>query len=134
MWKQLNERAELGKFQFSVGSTHAMNSGYLINDDNTASTAPSREYDEESLEENYEREIIDDLLEGALDREIYLYDIMDSAIQGRRHQGFKPKHLSKIWRIYIKTAKIKMDTTSQTSVRTDNPKISKNYGTNDCML
>jgi hypothetical protein len=73
-------------------------------------------------------------MEGALDGNIDLDEIMASAIQGRRHQGVKPEHLSKIWRIDIETAKRTLDATSQTSVRTDDPKIAKNYGTNDRML
>jgi hypothetical protein len=73
-------------------------------------------------------------MEGALNGEIDLDEIMASAIQGRRHQGVKPEHPLKIWRIDIETAKIALDTTAQTSVRTDDPKIAKNYGTNDRML
>jgi hypothetical protein len=46
----------------------------------------------------------------------------------------KPEHLWKIWRIDIETGKRTLDTTSQTSVRSDDPKIAKNYGTNNHML
>ena len=59
---------------------------------------------------------------------------MVCAIHAGRHQGVKPPHLSKIWRIDENTAKQTLDITSQKSVRTDNPKLYCNYGTNDWML
>jgi hypothetical protein len=134
LWERLHERAELGKFQASIGSTHVANNDYLVFDDKTASTDPSTDDDDQWPEEIQEEEILDGLMEGALDGNVDLDEIMASAIQGRWHQGVKPEHLSKIWRIDIEIAKRMMDITSQTSIRTDNPKIAKNYGTNDHML
>ena len=43
-------------------------------------------------------------------------------------------HLSKIWRISHEDAKSTIDTTTQTSVCTQDPTLSRNYGTNDHML
>jgi hypothetical protein len=134
LWERLQARAELGKFQASIGSTDLANNEYLVSDNDTASTDPSTDDDESWPEEIHHEEILDGLMEGALDGEIDLDEIMASAIQGRQHQGVKPEHLSKIWRIDIETAKRTLNTTSQTSVRTDDPKIAKNYGTNDRML
>ena len=51
-----------------------------------------------------------------------------------RPRGVTPEHLSKIWRISPEDAKRTIDTTTQTSVRTQDPTLSRNYGTNDRML
>ena len=53
---------------------------------------------------------------------------------GKNSQGMKAAHLSKIWQIDLDAAKRTLDVTSQGSVRTHDPKLSRNYGTNDRML
>ena len=59
---------------------------------------------------------------------------MASAMHAGKYKGIKPAHLSKIWRIDTDTARKTLDITSQRNVRKDNPKLSRNYGTNDRML
>ena len=59
---------------------------------------------------------------------------MASAASANQPRGVKPSHLSKIWRISHDEAKATLESTSQRSVRTDNPTLSRNYGTNDRML
>ena len=44
------------------------------------------------------------------------------------------EHLSKVWRISWDDAKRTIDVTSQNSIRTQDPTLSRNYGTNDRML
>ncbi len=44
------------------------------------------------------------------------------------------KHLSKIWRISHDDAKRTLEVTTQRSRRTEDPTLSRNYGTNDRML
>ena len=51
-----------------------------------------------------------------------------------RPRGVTPEHLSKIWCISPEDAKRTIDTTTQTSVRTQDPTLSRDYGTNDRML
>ena len=51
-----------------------------------------------------------------------------------RPRGVTPEHLSKVWRISPEDARRTIDTTTQTSVRTQDPTLSHNYGTKDCML
>ena len=51
-----------------------------------------------------------------------------------RPRGVTPEHLSKIWRILQDDARRMINTTTQTSVRTQDPRLSCNYGTNDRML
>ena len=48
--------------------------------------------------------------------------------------GVTPEHLSKVWRISTEDARRMIETTTQTSVRTQDPTLSCNYGTNNHML
>jgi hypothetical protein len=81
LWERLHERAELGKFQASIGSTHITNDDYLVSDDETASTDPSTDDDDSWPEEIHDEEILNGLMEGALDGDIDLDEIMASTIQ-----------------------------------------------------
>jgi hypothetical protein len=45
-----------------------------------------------------------------------------------------PAHLSKIWKIDLKTAEKTLEVVSEHNKRTDDPKLSRNHGTNDRML
>ena len=51
-----------------------------------------------------------------------------------RPHGVTPEHLSKVWHISTENARRMIETTTQTSVRTQDPTLSCNYGTNDHML
>ena len=51
-----------------------------------------------------------------------------------RPHGVTLEQLSKVWCISLEDARKTIDTTTQTSVWTQNPTLSHNYGTNDCML
>ena len=59
---------------------------------------------------------------------------MVSATHAGKSKGVDPAHLSKIWKIDLKTAERTLDVVSQHNKRTDDPKLSRNYGTNDQML
>ena len=61
-------------------------------------------------------------------------DIFVSAAHAEIHQGVKAEHLSKVWRINIDQAKDTLNITTQKNVRTDKPKLTKNYGMNDHMV
>ena len=61
-------------------------------------------------------------------------NIFVSAAHAERYQGVKAEHLSKVWIIDIDQVKDTLDITTQKIVRTDNPNLSRKYGTNDCML
>jgi hypothetical protein len=59
---------------------------------------------------------------------------MLSATHAGKTKGVDATHLSKMWRIDLKTAERTLDVTSQNSKRVDNPTLSRNYATNDRML
>jgi hypothetical protein len=63
-----------------------------------------------------------------------LDEIMVSASHAKRSKGVDATHLVKVWKIDITDVKRTIDITSQHSQRTDNPTLSRNYTTNDCMI
>ena len=81
-----------------------------------------------------ENALLDALFKEAMDGDYNLDDIMVSAIHAKSKNNVTPDHLSKIWRIDVDTAKRTLDITSQQCARKDNPKLSRNYETNDRML
>ena len=56
------------------------------------------------------------------------------ASHSKRSQGVSKEDLSKIWKISIDEGAKTIEGTSQNRVHTSDPKIGKNYGTNDRML
>ena len=78
--------------------------------------------------------LLDKIFKQSNDGTFDVDDIMISAVHAGRHHGVKAKHLAKLWRIDEPTAKKTLDITSQREVRTDNPKLSRNFSTNDRTL
>ena len=66
--------------------------------------------------------------------EVLLDNFMASTTQAGKSRGVDPKNLSKIWRIIHEDAQRTIYVTTQTSIRTDDPTLSRNYSTNDRML
>ena len=124
----MKDRAELGKFQASIGSTNATSSAYLVDDDNcTLAMEPSTDDDSSVGSE----QLLDQLYDESLKGEIDLDDIMLSAAHTGKRKGIDAEHLSKTWRIDVDTAQRTLDITTQSSTRRDNPTLSRNYGTNN---
>ena len=71
--------------------------------------------------------LLDDLFQQSLKGDIDIDDIMVSGMHAGKYNGIKPEHLSKIWHIDVDTARKTLDVTSQRSVRSTNPKLSRNY-------
>ena len=81
-----------------------------------------------------ENQALDDFYNRVTRGEIDLNTIMASATHAEKSKGVDPAHLSKIWKIDLKMAERTLNVVSQFSKRTDNPKLSRNYDTNDRML
>ena len=64
--------------------------------------------------------------------DLFVYNA--SAAHAEPSKGVSAKHLSKIWKIDLDTAKRTLDVTSQRRKHDNNPTLSRNYGTNDRML
>ena len=61
-------------------------------------------------------------------------EFLSHVTNASRPCGVTPEHLSKIWHISPEDARRTINTTTQTSVRTQDPTLSHNYGTSDHML
>jgi hypothetical protein len=135
LYTQLSERLELGNYITSIGSTNATGKEYIVDDDDTQATDLSTDIsdDDESDEEN-DDQLLDEIYEGSIRGEIDLDKYLVSATHAKRHGGVDASHLSKVWKIDVEAAKRTLGVTTQESQRTDNPKLSRNYGTNDRML
>jgi hypothetical protein len=130
LYERLQARSELGKFQVSIGSTYASGKEFLVEDDDSTTDGST---DDDTDEEDNEK-VLDDLFEQVTRGDIDLDELMVSAAHAGKSKGVDAAHLSKIWRIDHKAAERTLDITSQNSKRTDDPTLSRNYGTNDRML
>mgnify|MGYP000532748194 CR=1 FL=1 len=130
LYERLQARSDLGKVKVSIGSTDASSSEYLVDDDNSTAHDPT----DSDTDEEDDEQILDDLFESVTNGKIDLDEIMLSATQAGKSRGVYASHLFKIWRISLDAAERTLDITSQNSKRTNDPTLSRNYGTNDWML
>ena len=105
----LTSQNNISNFAISVGSTICHSGPYLFNN-----SAKSQTHNDS----------------GSPD----LAPILCSTTATSRTKGFTAEHLSRVWRIDIPTAKRTIENTTQLCQRTENPTLSRNYSTNDCML
>ena len=79
--------------------------------------------------------VFDLLQNGTLEGTIDLDEVFALAMHGYKERGSTdPIHLFKIWKIKPEVAKHTIDVTTQKRKRKSNPKLSRNYKTNDRML
>ena len=134
LYGRLAARADLGKFKASIESTDVSGGEYITEEDSaTETSSDDNGIDSDSDDEDENRDL-DDLYDRVTRGEIDLDTIMVSSTHAGKSTGVDPAHLSKIWKIDLKTAERTLDVVSQYSKRTDDPKLSRNYGTNDRML
>lgn len=131
---KLVEQACLGHFMTSIGSTNAKSSRYIFEEesDNNMLERSSTSSDENGNEELDLDNIGLHPIEGDTDEQ--LNEFMASAAHGRPRKQIQAEHLSKVWRIKLEEAQQTLNITSQSSTRTSNPLLSRNYGTGDRML
>ena len=128
--RHMCEKERDGWIAASIGSTNTLQSRYISDSENEA--------DEQSHNDSTCNDVDDcfDLPsnldgDGANER---VDEFFSHSTNASRPQGVTPEHLSKIWRISHEDAKRTIDTTTQMPVRTQDPTLLRNYGTNDCML
>ena len=141
-------KAEESHFKVSIGATEVAAGPYLVEEGDGNAGQDSN--DQKSLDKLYERLFPGDnentdqhvdvasVLAGTtlpISGEINLDEYFTvGAAHARARKSVDAEHLSKVWRIDLETAKKTLDITSQSCVRTGNPNLTKNYGTNDRML
>ena len=140
LYERLIRRLEYGNFQMSIGSTHV---GIVEDqlpffkqwqDEGTIDTMYQDNNNDDDRNMLSNDDLMNGLYEACVKGDVNLDDIMTSAAHARRSRGVDAKHLSKVWKIDMDSARRTLEVTSQNSTRTDDPKLSRNYGTNDRML
>ena len=129
LYHALNMRNEHGQFAMSIGATCILDQPYLDDDDDSQDSSEEDDISHDDSDDEFDlKELDDDTNEALLD------NFMASTAQAGKTREVDPKHLSKIWRISHEDAQRTIDVTTQTSTRTDDPTLSRNYSTNDRML
>ena len=127
LFQALNMRNEHGQFAMNIGDTSIFDQTYLDDDDSQDTS-----HDDDTSMDNSD----DDFDPMELDEdtnEILLDKFMASTAQAGKTRGVDPKHLSKIWRNSHEDAQRTIDVTTQMSIQTDDPALSRNYTTNNRM-
>ena len=129
LYHALNMRNEHGQFAMSIGATSILDQPYLDDDDDSQDSSEEDDILHDDSDDEFDlKELDDDTNEALID------NFMASTAQAGKTRGVDPKHLAKIWRISHEDAQRTIDVTTQTSTRTDDPTLSRNYSTNDRML
>ena len=129
----LEQQARIGQYKMSIGATTV--TGLDLDDDLSASSSSECSCDDDECSCDMSPPLSDlEFIQDLAQDDLTIDDFMASAASAGERRGVKPDHLSKIWRISHEEAKATLEATSQKSIRTDNPKLSRNYGTNDRML
>ena len=128
LYQALNMRNEHGQFAMNIDATSIFDQVYL-DDDDTQDTSDDDDTSLDNSEDDFDPMELDDDT-----NEVLLDNLMASTAQAGKSRGVDPKHLSKIWRISHEDTQRTIDVTTQTSIRTDDPVLSRNYSTKDRML
>ena len=122
----------MGKFKASIGLTNATNNQYLTDEQEVEDKDQVHVTDDETSV--CSDQLIETIFEVAREGSLDLDEIMVSVAHADKPKGIDADHLCKVWKIDLEAAKKTIEITSQNSTRQDNPKLSRNYGTNDRML
>ena len=108
----------------NIGATSIFDQIYL-DDDDSQDTSDDGDTSMDDSEDDFDpMELDDDTNEALLD------NLMASTAQPGKSRGVDPKHHSKIWRISHDDAQRTIDVTTQMSIQTDDPVLSRSYGMN----
>ena len=140
LYARMSSRAEISKFQGSIGATDVMD-GKFLDDSDTEATID--EEDESSSSDRSDGD--DDPNDGEFESifgngdpmsgEIDLDDVFQAgAAHAKPYRDINAEQLSKVWRIDLETAEKTLNIVSQNCARTGDPSMVRNYSTNDRML
>ena len=121
--ERLSDWVDIGNFSMAAGATVAHVDAFL---DPLTNDAKINATDENgAINESFEKSI-----SGHFNLDL----IMVSASEAGQTKDLDPNILSKLWKIEYDEAVRTLDVTSQQYLRNNNPKLARNYGTNDRML
>ena len=142
----VQDKARVGNFMTAIGSTDVGESVFLsqeseMDDEDvemedasisfTTGTDRLADILESVAEEGGSpRDISADIFAAGVD----IASVFASSVGSKGRPAVDAKTLSKLWRIDLDAAKRTLEVTTQHQKRTENPKLSRNYGTGDRML
>ena len=121
--ERLLDQVDLGNFSMSAGATVVHVGTFL---DSLTNNSKINATDENGA--------INELFKKSISGHLDLNLIMVSASEAGQTKDLDPNILSKLWKIEYDEAVRTLDVTSQQYLRNNNPKLARNYGTNDRML
>ena len=130
---RLEARREIAAMMASIGSCHASSAVNLLDSDDE-DESPSEEEEFAEIADLSAEDLIARLSLAAEAGELDLDEIMVSATYAKPSKGVQAAHLSKIWKIDLKTAERTLERSTQLRRMSQDPKLARNYGTNDRML
>jgi len=126
--KALSELTFDDSYKASVGSTIAYEGDFLFDGFDGNARVPHELINDSQDEYERVRHSLDN------DKNFDLDSYMAAAAHARPSRNVTAERLSKVWRIDLETAKRTIDITTQNSAREIDPKLSRNYSTNDKMI
>ena len=128
--RHMCEKERDGRIAASIGLTNTLQSRYISNSEPEANEQSHDDSTCNDVDDCFD--LITDLDgDGAQAR---VDEFFSHSTNASRPRGVTPEHLSKIWRISQEDTKRTINMMTQTSVRTQDPTLLHNYGTNDRML
>ena len=130
----LRRRADLASDEGIIGATTTIEEEFLLDDVNNDDFDNGSEERSEEDEGETTGDVYETTTPGAGTDELDLDQVFATGVEAIHQGKVNAKHLAKIWRISYNEATQTIDATSQHSVRSEDPTLSQNYGTNDLML
>ena len=130
----LRRTADLAGDEGTIGATTAIGKEFLLVDENNDDFDDGSEERSEGDEGETTGDVYETPIPGAGTDELDLDQVFATGVEAIHRGNANAKHLAKIWRISYYDATRTIDATSQHSVRSEDPTLSQNYGTNDRML
>ena len=130
----LCRRADLASDEGIIGATTAIEEGFLLEDEHNDDFGNGSEERSEGDEGEATGDIYETTTPGAGTNKLDLDQVFTTGVEAIHQGKVNAKHIAKIWRISYDDATRTIDAMSQHSVRSEDPTLSQNYGTNDHML
>ena len=130
LWIRLVTERDISVFQSVIGATSILKRNYLLEEDDDQDDSPAPEEWTKEIENKEIYSLFEKVTQGQID----LDSVMPGSVSRGNNHGVDAKHLSNIRCIDHDTENRTLDVTSQLAVRTNDPRLSRNYGTNYQML
>ena len=130
----LRRRADLARDEGTIGATTTIEQEFLLGNENNDDFDDGSEERSEGDESEAIGDVYETTIPGAGTDELDLDQVFAAGVKAITQGKANAKHLAKIWRISYDDTTRTIDAMSQHSVRSEDPTLSQNYGTNDCML